>query len=60
MLPFQEFYFITILTLGKDHAIEDFLSRLESGEAPTSVEDKHPDVELQYRVLRQIVGMIKC
>lgn len=46
MLLLQEFDFIIIHTPGKEHAIADFLSRIESGEAASGVEDQLPDVDL--------------
>ena len=46
MLLLQEFDFLIIHTPGKEHAIADFLSRVESGESPHGITDQLPDAEL--------------
>ena len=49
MLLFQEFYFEIIVKLGRLNAGPNHLSRIESGEEPTNIEDELPDVQL-FRV----------
>ena len=46
MLLLQEFDFLIIHTPGKEHAIADFLSRVESGEPPQGIPDQLPDADL--------------
>ena len=46
MLLLQEFDFLIKHTPGKEHAIADYLSRLETGEVPTKVIDQLPDANL--------------
>ena len=43
LLLFQEYNFEIIVNLGKLNAVPDHLSRLETGEEPTSLEDNMPD-----------------
>ena len=42
----QEFDFQIEHTPGREHVIADYLSRLETGEAPTGVNDALPDAQL--------------
>ena len=46
---FQEFEFEVIIRLGKTNVEPDHLSRIESGEDPTGIEDDLPDSHL-FRV----------
>ena len=46
MLLLQEFDFSIIHTSGKLHAVADYLSRLETGEPATGINDELPNVEL--------------
>ncbi|MCO5574484.1 hypothetical protein L7F22_028269 [Adiantum nelumboides] len=46
MLLLQEFEFVIIHTPGKEHAVADYLSRLETGESPTGVDDQLLDANL--------------
>ena len=46
ILLFQEFYFEVIVKLGRLNAMPDHLSRIESGEEPTNLEDNLPDMHL--------------
>ena len=46
MLLLQEFDFLIIHTPGKEHAIADFLSRVESGEPPQGIPDQLLDADL--------------
>ena len=45
-LLLQEFEFDIFHRLGVQHAVADYLSRLESGESGDGVQDKFPDAEL--------------
>ena len=46
LLLFQEYDIEIIVNLGRLNAGLDHLSRLESGEEPTSLEDNLPDAQL--------------
>ena len=46
LLIFQEYDFEIIVKLGRLNVGPDHLSRLESGEEPTSLEDNLPDAQL--------------
>ena len=46
MLLLQEYDFTVVHRPGSTHAVADYLSRLESGEEPTGVEDDFPDAQL--------------
>ena len=46
LLLFQEFDFEVIVKLGRLNVGPDHLSRIESGEEPTSLENKLPDAQL--------------
>ena len=46
MLLLQEFNFEIVHTPGRLHAVADFLSRLESGEAAEGISDELPDAPI--------------
>ena len=46
MLLLQEFDYVIVHTPGKEHAIADFLSGLESGEEPVGISDQLPDAAI--------------
>ena len=46
LLLFQEFEFEVIIRLGKLNVRPDHLSRIDTGEDPTRVEDDLPDAQL--------------